>query len=130
MEYAAGLVIGLGVSLAGVATGFDRDRSFYPTVLIVIALYYVLFAVMGASPQILVVESLVAALFFATAVIAFKSKLWIAAVALLVHGVFDYVHPLLIQNPGVPSWWPGFCLAVDLVLGAWLAASIIKRSES
>jgi hypothetical protein len=39
---------------------FDRDRSFAPTVLIVIASYYVLFAVHGGSSQALVVESVAA----------------------------------------------------------------------
>lgn len=39
---------------------FDRDRSFASTVLIVIASYYVLFAVHGGSSQALVVESVAA----------------------------------------------------------------------
>ena len=47
MEYAVGLVLALLVSSFARLVGFDRDRSFYPVVLIVIASYYVLFAVMG-----------------------------------------------------------------------------------
>lgn len=47
------LIIGVSLALAvGVLyTIFrlDRDRAFYPTVMIVIASYYALFAVMGAS---------------------------------------------------------------------------------
>ena len=41
MEYLIGLI--LATSAAGLATvvGFDRERAFYPTVLIVIASYYV-----------------------------------------------------------------------------------------
>ncbi len=40
MEYLIGLI--LAVVVAGLATvvGFDRDRAFYPTILIVIASYY------------------------------------------------------------------------------------------
>jgi hypothetical protein len=55
MEYLIGLI--LAAVVAGIATmiGFDRERAFYPTVLIVIASYYVLFAVMGASSRILVI---------------------------------------------------------------------------
>ena len=37
------------------------------------------------------------------------------------HGVFDFFHHSLVENPGVPRWWPGFCLAFDVGLGAYLA---------
>lgn len=39
----------LALAVGGFATwiGFERDRAFYPTVMIVIASFYVLFAVMG-----------------------------------------------------------------------------------
>jgi hypothetical protein len=42
MPYVVGIVLSLGVALLARRVGFDRDRSFYPTVLIVIASYYVL----------------------------------------------------------------------------------------
>ena len=44
MPYVVGIVLSLGVALFARRVGFDRDRAFYPTVLIVIASYYVLFA--------------------------------------------------------------------------------------
>ncbi|MBZ0089662.1 MAG: hypothetical protein K8H90_04710 [Thermoanaerobaculia bacterium] len=47
--------------------GLDRDLAFYPIVRIIIASFYALFAVMGASSDALVVESPVAALFLAAA---------------------------------------------------------------
>ena len=56
MEYLIGLILSLVVACAATIADFDRDRSFYPTVLIVIASYCVLFAVMGASARTLVIE--------------------------------------------------------------------------
>jgi hypothetical protein len=56
MEYLIGLILSLVVAGFAIIVGFDRDRSFCPTVLIVIASYYVLFAVMGASERTLVIE--------------------------------------------------------------------------
>ena len=53
MEYLIGLILALAVAGSATAIGLDRERAFYPTVLMVIASYYVLFAVMGASPQTL-----------------------------------------------------------------------------
>ena len=99
----------------------DRDRALYPTVTIVVGSYYALFAVMGASTQTLVVESLVGVVFLALAVWGFRSSLWIAAVALAAHGLFDFVHGVAISNPGVPTWWPPFCAAYDIMAAGFLA---------
>jgi hypothetical protein len=46
------------------------------------------------------------------------------------HGVFDFIHHFVIDNPGVPSWWPGFCLAFDVLFGVWLAALLVRRFAS
>jgi len=99
----------------------DRDRAFYPTVLIVVASYYVLFAVMGGTVRTLMVESAVMAVFLLLAVIGFRFNLWIVAAALAGHGVMDLFHARLVSNPGVPEWWPAFCLAYDVPAGACLA---------
>jgi hypothetical protein len=52
---------------------FDRDRALYPTVLIVIASYYVLFAAMSESVHTVLLESIVMAGFSIAAVVGFKS---------------------------------------------------------
>jgi hypothetical protein len=49
MEYVIGLILSLAVAGFAALIGFDRERAFYPTGLIVIAAYYVLFAAMGGS---------------------------------------------------------------------------------
>jgi hypothetical protein len=87
----------------------------------VIALYYALFAVMGGSIQVLAIESIVIVAFLGAAIAGFKRSLWLVVAALAAHGVFDLVHGHLIENPGVPPWWPHFCLAYDVVAAAYLA---------
>ena len=121
MPLMVGLLLALAVGLFATRVGLDRDRAFYPTVMIVIAALYSLFAVMGSSTHALVLESLAGAAFVAAAVLGFRSSLWIVAVALAAHGVFDLVHARIIPNPGVPGWWPPFCLAYDVAAGAYLA---------
>src|SRR5262245_3074851 len=59
MPYVIGIVLSLSVALFANRVGFDRDRAFYPTVLIVIALYYVLFAAMSESLNTVFLESIV-----------------------------------------------------------------------
>jgi hypothetical protein len=34
---------------------------------------------------------------------------------------------LLIDNPGVPAFWPGFCMAFDVVAAAYLAVLLVRR---
>ena len=121
MPYLAGTVLALMVSGLATLTGLDRDRAFYPTVLVVIASYYVLFAVMGGSGHALVVETLVMTGFLLAAVIGFKRSLWLVVAALAAHGVFDVFHGRVVANPGVPAWWPAFCLTYDVTAAAFLA---------
>jgi hypothetical protein len=120
LPYAAGLVLAIAVALFARVVGLDRDRAFYPTVMIVIASYYVLFAVMSGSVQTVVLESMVMTLFAAAAVVGFKSSAWVVVVALAGHGVFDAVHGRVIENAGMPAWWPAWCLAYDVGAAACL----------
>ena len=64
----------------------------------------------------------------ADAVAGFKKNLWLIVAALVGHGVFDSFHQLVIQNPGVPIWWPGFCLSFDILAGVFLAMLLVRRS--
>src|SRR5437660_3895824 len=128
MEYLIGLILSLVVAGFAIIVGFDRDRSFYPTVLIIIASYYVLFAVMGASGRTLVIEIFAASGFLLFAILGFKTNLWLVVAAIVGHGCFDFVHHLFIDNPGVPRWWPGFCLAFDVIFGGSLAVHLMRRS--
>jgi hypothetical protein len=121
MEYLIGIVLALAISGGATLVGFDRDRAFYPTVMIVIAFLYGLFAIMAGAPNALFGESVPIALFVFASVIGFKRNLWIIVAALIGHGLFDLVHGRLIWNPGVPAWWPGFCGAYDVTAGAYLA---------
>ena len=126
MEYAIGSILALAVGGFGLSTGFDRGRAFYPTILIVVASYYILFAAMGASSRTLAAEIVVAGGFSLIAVIGFKRSLWWVAAATAGHGVFDLVHHWFIENPGVPPWWPGFCLSFDVMFGAFIAVRLLR----
>lgn len=121
MSFLIGALLALVVGAFATWIGFDRDRAFYPAVMIVIASYYVLFAVMGGSSQLLLTECVVMAPFLIAASIGFKRTPWLVVVALFAHGLLDLVHPHLLSNPGVPVWWPHFCLAYDVVAAGYLA---------
>jgi hypothetical protein len=126
MEYLIGVALAVMVCALATWVGFDRDRVFYPTLLTVIATYYILFAVIGSSRPALALESLITGAFLALAVAGFKKNLWLIVAALAGHGVFDFFHHLFIQNPGVPVWWPGFCLSFDVLFPCHAAAATLR----
>lgn len=127
MEYLTGVVLALLVFGFGRLSQFDRDRAFYSTILIIVGTYYILFAAVGNSNGAIIKESVVALAFATFAVAGFKGNLWIVAAGLVGHGVFDFFHHLIIQNPGLPPWWPGFCMMYDVVAGALLAFILLRR---
>ena len=100
MDYLIGVGLALSVSLLARIAGLDRDRAFYPTVMIVIASYYGLFAVMGGSMPALGMESVAIAAF------------------------------LLVTNPGVPVWWPKFCLTYDITAAGYLAWLLLSSKAA
>ena len=129
MGYGIGVLLSLAVAGFARLVGFDRDRAFYATVLIVVASYYVLFAVMGGG-QVLVAELLGMSVFGAAAVLGFKLSPWIVAAGLAGHGVFDSFHGRVITNPGMPAWWPAFCGSYDVCAGVILAWLLWRERKS
>jgi len=83
--------------------------------------YYVLFAVMGGSGRVIVAESLVMGVFVLAASLGFRHSLWLVVAALAAHGVQDVFHARLVANPGVPAWWPAWCLSYDVAAAGYLA---------
>lgn len=127
MAYLVGALLALAVSGMATLSRLDRDGAFYPTVMIVVASYYALFAVMGGSGHALGVEIAVITVFLAASLVGFKYSLWLVVAGLAAHGILDAFHDRLITNPGVPVWWPPFCLTYDVVAAGYLAYLLVRR---
>lgn len=130
MAFVVGIVLAFCIGAFGSLVRLDRDRAFYPTIMIVIALLYALFAAIGGSTRALALEAIPISAFVLASVLGFKRSLWFVVGALVAHGLFDAVHGHLISNPGVPAWWPAFCLAYDVVAGLYLAWLITSKRVS
>ncbi len=115
-----GLLLAVGIAALAKLTRFDEDRSFYSTVLIIIASYYVLFALLDSSTHALVSELVIAVAFSTVAIIGALFLPTLVGIGIIAHGLFDLVHDGLIENSGVPSWWPSFCGSIDVLLGIWV----------
>jgi len=116
--------LSVGISLAVLlailsrVTKFDKDRSYFATLLIIIATYYVLFAFM--SSEALITEIVIASVFSEVALAGALRWPILLGIGILLHGVFDYYHGHFINNSGVPEWWPAFCAGFDIVFGIWV----------
>ena len=122
-----GVLLAVGIAALGKFTRFDEERSFYSTVLIIIASYYVLFAVLGGSGHALVWELVIAVAFSAVAIVGALFLPTLVGTGIIAHGLFDLVHDVVIENSGVPTWWPSFCASIDVLLGLWVM--ILARSR-
>lgn len=126
MEYIVGVVLGLVACGLGTVAGFERDRAFYPIMMIVIASYYALFAVLGGDGRALGVEIAISMVFVCLAVIGFRTSLWIVAATLLGHAGLDLIHGHVVTNAGVPAWWPMFCASIDAFAAFYLAWRLLS----
>ena len=122
MPYLICLVLALSVSVIGTLVRLDL----YPTIMIVVASYYGLFAVMGGNMHALSVELVFICAFLLASIFGFKLNIWLVVAALFTHGVFDFFHSLLITNPVVSPWWPMFCLTYDIVAAGYLAWLLVS----
>jgi hypothetical protein len=118
--YVVGILLAVAVALLGRVTRFDNDRSFYATILVIVASYYVLFAIIGHSTDALVGETAIATVFVVVALFGALRFPLLVGIGIAVHGLFDLVHHVIIQNPGLPPWWPAFCMSIDIILGLWV----------
>jgi len=125
----AGVALAIAVALFARVVGFDRERVFYPVVLVVVGSYYDLFAVM-AGGQSLIPELIGSLIFAAIAAIGFRTSLWIVAAGLAGHGIFDAFHGVMIDNAGVPNWWPLWCLSYDVAAAGCLAVLLVTGGVS
>jgi hypothetical protein len=125
MEVIAGLITAVAVVGLGYVTRQGQSLPFYSTVLIVIALAYVLFAVMAEGLRTILIETAVAAGFVAVVVAAARGTnrrgaAGLVAAGLVAHGGYDLLHHAVVVNPVVPAWWPLYCGVVDVAMGGWV----------
>ncbi len=130
MEYIIGIALALLFCAAAAGLGMDRERVFYPAVVMAVASYYLAFAAADGRSGVMLVEIAIAAVFIVAAVAGFKRSPWIAVVALGAHGVMDSFHHQLVHDTGVPEVWPGFCASFDVTAAALVALILLARARA
>jgi len=126
IPFGLGIFLTTGLLFVSSVVGLHRDRGVYPVTLIAIALFYVVFAFEHGGILEIAFNSVVACLFLLLAIGGYVRSLWIVAIGLILHGLFDVVYSASASSPA-PDWWTPFCLSVDLLLGLFLAVLIWKN---
>jgi hypothetical protein len=121
-----GLVLG-AVQFAAPAAIWWLDGVTLQALLVgVIASVYIGFAVADGRPRVLAVEVAIASLFVLLATASLVSAAWLLVIAYFLHGLKDLWQERH-QFVSNTRWWPPFCAAVDWVVAAGLALSLVTR---
>ena len=129
--FATALVIGMllasGILAVCHRVGLHKDRGGWTVTLIAISAFYVVFAAESGDPKSLAVQIAISSIFAGIALVGFKMSLYLVAIGLGAHGLFDIVIDASGHSPA-PEWWGGFCVGVDAVLALCLVFWIRTRS--
>ena len=119
-----GLVWGALQAASPVAFWWLDAATVYALGLVLIASVYIGFAVADGRPAVIAVESSVVAAFVIVAAAAVTGSPWLLVLGLTAHGLKDlWQHRR--QFVANTRWWPPFCLVVDWVAAAAIAAEIV-----
>lgn len=133
MTIAITIAAGVLAGLLGmfVARAVRLERQMYPGLLLLLPVFYALFAVSAGDGRASLLELAVGlpwiAVGLACLLIDVRRSALILGCLWILHAVFDLAHGLMPENPGLPSWYPLWCAAVDIVVGGyllWLSARL------
>ena len=102
----------------------------YSVVLIILPVIYMVFGIFSGETGVIIKELLYGLPFIFVGALCllfgFKLSAYLLAAFWLLHGLYDVYHDVFLINSGVPFWYPVFCAAVDLVIGAYLLYASAK----
>lgn len=119
-----GVVFGVLQVASPLAFWWLDTATVYALGLAVIAPVYVGFAVADGRSSVIAVETTVAMVFIVAAAAAITQSPWLLVLGLAGHGAKDlwqHRHHFVANT----RWWPPFCLVIDWVAAAAIAAEIV-----
>jgi hypothetical protein len=99
------------------------------TILCSIAFIYVGFALDGNQVSLIILEVLVAIIFYFISIIGYSRYRYLIAYGIVLHGIWDIFHyKALLVRTSIPDYWPLYCLVVDFLWGVYFFI-VFKRQE-
>ncbi|MEM7413545.1 MAG: hypothetical protein AAF430_25155 [Myxococcota bacterium] len=126
-------VVGAAVGFAFVAVSVPLARRYrieallWSLSLVALPLFYMGFGALAADGRAIGLEFLAGLPYVALGLLCWRGGFpqvkVLAGVAWASHGLYDLGHDLFFVNPGVFAWYPAFCAAIDIAVGAFLVAT-------
>jgi hypothetical protein len=119
-------LIGVAVGVLTIVTArrIRGQHWVYSVGLLTLPSLYAFFALRAGEPAVSVKEMIYGIPFLAAGLlftfVNVRQSATVVGALWLLHGVYDLMHSRLFTNPGVPGWYPIWCFAVDVVIGAYL----------
>ena len=90
------------------------------TILCSIAFIYVGFSLKGNTIGLIVLEVLIAVVFYLIAVIGYSKNNYLIAYGIVLHGIWDILHHnASLVKTDIPDYWPVYCLITDIICGVY-----------
>ena len=100
---------------------YFTTRLLSATILVAIAFIYVGFALKDNTVPYIILEIVVAVLFYFIALVGYLRNSSLVAFGIIAHGVWDILHHnAWMVTTAIPTYWPSFCLTTDLLYGIYL----------
>lgn len=101
------------------------------TILVAIAFIYVGFSLKDNPVSLIVLEVVVALLFYFLAIIGYIRNSYAIAYGIILHGLWDICHHNgFLIGTHIPGYWPSFCLVVDIIDGLYFLIIFKKQKNS
>jgi hypothetical protein len=124
-----GVAIGVATLVPHAFLPADASVAFAAIVIALIAGIYFGFAVVNGSPRDQFVEFNVAGLFLLAGLLGLLAWPLLLPIAYFAHALWDFAHHRRLRLPlvAIPSWYPPWCVIIDVIVGAGLL--VIWRSH-
>lgn len=121
IETIAGVITGVAVIfISQILSKYFAVRLFASTILVAIAFIYVGYSLKGNPTSSIILECVVALIFYFVAIIGYTRNSLLIACGIILHGLWDiFHHDKVFIKTDIPGYWPSFCLIVDLIDGIY-----------
>lgn len=123
---ALGLLLGVGFVRFARRKGTEGELFVFAVGLVVAALIYVGFAILGGETRWTVVEAAGAALFGLLALAGLRVWSLLIAMGWAAHVVWDVGLHLVTPRSFVGAWYPTLCVSFDLVVAGYVVWSVAQ----
>lgn len=123
---ALGLFLGVAFVRFARRKGSEGELFVFAVGLVVAALIYVGFAIVGGEPRWMVVEAAGAVLFGLLALAGLRVWSLLVAIGWVAHVAWDVGLHLVTPRSFVGAWYPTLCVSFDLVVAGYVVWSVAQ----